>query len=178
MAVLQLFVTPGELDDLVRELSALRRLGACRYEGGKFVPAPPGPVSIFDAGKLLSRIFLFPLDAAWDPHTAEQPRPREIGWIDVSPGEITETKPRRIITMSTLQAEDRTGLPFKPASWVRGLKRSLAHDYKFGVVGTNVVHGGSHQYPAIGYSPKAAELHDRGVIWKQYTNDNSEFAPL
>lgn len=178
MAVLQLFITPDELDAVLKELAVARGLRACRYEGGMFSLLATVPPSIFEEGKVMSRLFLFPPEAACDDQAQERRRPREMGWIDVTPGQIVGSGQRRILTISTLQAEDRSGLPFRPASWLRGLRRGFGREYGFGARGTNVVHGGTREYREIGYSPKAVELHRQGVLWKQYPDDNSEFEPL
>ena len=119
-----------------------------------------------------------PPEAAWDGRNQDLARPRELGWIDVTAGQIAEGSSRRILTMSTLQAEDRAGLSFKPAAWLRQLRRNLQAQYSFGIRGTNVVHGGSHDYKEIGYSLKALALQGQGTVWKQFATDNTEYVPL
>jgi hypothetical protein len=101
-----------------------------------------------------------------------------MGWVDVTLGKLLEYGGRKILTLSTLQAEDRKDLSFKPASWLRGLKKGLVPPMEFGVRGTNVVHGGSDEYRDMGYSPGALQLRRQGVVWKQYPSDNAEFEPL
>lgn len=178
MAVLQLFVTPEELDPLTRDFAAAHGLQACRYEEGVFVPVAPPDLSILNQGGVASRLFLFPSESRGEAGQDETPRPRERGWVDVAPGQLVGSDSGRILTLSTLQAEDRADLPFKPAAWIRKLRRKLSNSFVFGVRGTNVVFGGSHDYRDIGYSPKALELYQEGVLWKQFPSDNSEFAPL
>lgn len=177
MAALQMFITPAELDRMVRELASAHDLDGCRYERGHYGVPSVANAAVDVDGDVVARLFLVPRDQrSFSP--ADPPRPRDMGWIDVTPGLVVQHKGRQILTMSTLQAEDREGLPFKPASWLRALKRKSRGSVAFGVKGINVVHGGSHEYPDIGYSEAALRLHRDGVVWKQYRDDNSEYAPL
>jgi hypothetical protein len=54
----------------------------------------------------------------------------------------------------------------------------LAKTFGFGAEGKNTKFGGSHIYKEIGYSPKALELYDEGVKWKQFPDGNVEFNPV
>ena len=128
------------------------------------------------ADESASRLFLVPPEDGWSPSAT--PRPREQGWVDIAFGRIAPKGSKRVLTMTTLQAEDRSGVIFKPESWLRAARKSLKPCVTFGVKGINIVHGGTSDYQRIGYSLGALELREEGAVWKQYPDDNSVFEPL
>jgi hypothetical protein len=174
MSVLQLFITPEELETVIRQFAADHQLRGCSYDNGRFEPLPTPSVQMKDG--VVKRLFLVPADQPVPEKSA--PRPRELGWIDVMPGRLVQANDSMILTITTLQAEDKDHLSFKPTAWLRALKKRLSSSLSFGVRGVNVVYGGSDNYSTIGYSPKALELYRSGKLWKQDPGDNSVFEPL
>jgi hypothetical protein len=79
--------------------------------------------------------------------------------------------------LTTIQAEDKQGLGFKPSTWMRKLKKELAVELNFGVTAVNVAHGGGGFVKDIGYSAEAVQLQRNGVVWKQHPDYNIEFSP-
>jgi len=181
MSVLQIFVTPEELDELLKGLAAAHGLGPCRYEDGRFErPAERGVSYVTREGRVVGRLFLVPENQDIPPNASiADIRPRELGWLDVVLGRLgpKENGPT-ILTLTTIQAEDKKHLLFKPASWLRSLRKKLAGSFGFGVRGTNIAYGGSSDYKSMGYSRKALELHEQGVLWKYQLEDNTVFEPL
>lgn len=181
MSVLQIFVTPEELDELLQWLAIAHGLSPYRYENGRFERPTEGGVScVLREGRAVGRLFLVPETQDLPPNASGADiRPRELGWLDVAPGQLVpkENGPA-ILTLTTIQAEDKSHLPFKPTSWLRSLRKKLSGSFGFGVRGTNVAHGGSSDYKSMGYSRKALELHEQGVLWKYQAGDNTVFEPL
>ncbi len=81
--------------------------------------------------------------------------------------------------MTTIQAENELGLDFKPAYWLRELKKHLYKTLTFGVDAINHVYenANSSLYKDIGYSLAALQLYKTGVEWKQFDTSNVEFSP-
>lgn len=180
MSVLQIFVTPEELDGLVKELATTQKLSPCYYEHGQFEQPPRDSApSVLREGRVVSRLFLLPENQVTATNVDSSVRPREAGWLDIVPGRLvhSENGPE-ILTLTTVQAEDKKHLPFKPTSWLRSLKKNLSAPFEFGVRGTNVAFGGGCDYKSIGYSRKALGLHETGVVWKYQVSDNTVFEPL
>jgi hypothetical protein len=180
MSALQIFVTPEELDELLKRLASAHGLSPCHYEDGRFDRPTKGDVScVLREGRAVGRLFLVPEKQGVPPNASSADiRPRELGWLDVAPGQfVPQENGRAILTLTTIQAEDKSHLPFKPTSWLRSL-RKLSGSFRFGVRGTNVAHGGSSDYKSMGYSRKALALHEQGVLWKYQVGDNTVFEPL
>lgn len=181
MSLLQIFVTPEEFDELLKRLAAAHGLSACHYENGRFErPAEGGEFCVLQRGGVIGRLFLIPKSQDVPPNaTSTDIRPRELGWLDVVPGRLVpqENGPG-ILTLTTVQAEDKSHLPFKPTYWLRSLKKKLSGPFGFGVRGTNIAYGGSSDYKSMGYSRKALDLHEQGVLWKYQVGDNTIFEPL
>jgi hypothetical protein len=175
MTTLQLFVAPREQPALVERLSRPHELRAYSYEGGRISEISLEELSQ-TRGQLVSRVFLVPAGDDWEQ--SEKPRPRERGWIDITVGRLTDVDGQRVLTLTTLQGENRKGVVARPSTWLRAFQKDIQPAVTFGVRGTNVVHGGSSEYDDIGYSAEASKMAREGVIWKQYANDNSVFEPI
>lgn len=174
MSTLQIFVTPEELEQVLQEFVGRHGLRACRENKREYVLLDEGAPLVQEDGKVRFMIFLFPSEV-WNP---DSPRPRDEGWIHVTPGQLYRVGDKSILTLTTIQAENRKDLSFKPATWLRGLRKRIAATCIFGIQGRNIVYGGSDNYQDMAYSPSALELYQQGVLWKQYVNDNAEFSPL
>ena len=184
MAELSLFVTPAEFVQIVQGLAARR--GLATYLGGAAgYHKPRDDAEFYD---LLQRpwqrvqFYLVPQPSEASGPIGQEAKPRELGWIRVESGQVSETEVGRVLTMSSLITEDRQGLRFRPARWLRDLRqesgqRGTGPKLRFGVVGTNMAFGGEAAYPRIGYSEAAQTLRAAGTRWKQFLDGNAEFRP-
>jgi len=184
MAELSLFVTPAEFVQIVQGLATQRGLAAYLSGAAGYYK----PLDVDEFYDLLQlpwqrvQFYLAPHPSGAAGPIGQEAKPRELGWIRVEPGQVSETEVGRVLTMSNLITEDREGLPFRPARWLRDLKQEPGQSgmglrLRFGVTGTNMVFGGESAYPRIGYSEAAEILRDAGTRWKQFLDGNAEFRP-
>jgi len=205
MAVFQCFILPEELDFWLIKLSTDKGLAGylkC-FEPNEFFRRQDGPW-VFVGDCIVDRLFLFPANQTLPPLlTWNSIRPREWGWLDVtvgrlirsgdSPGltirmevlEALRTARKKafaehptVLTLTTLQTEDKKELAFKPSLWIRWLKGAMKSALMYGVEGVNLVHGGKSVYMDIGYSLGALRRFETGFLWKQFVNDNVAYSPL
>ncbi len=180
MSALQIFVTDQELGQILHEF-ALRRglMGALNINNLFELHDPEQGSFDFLQQVDVTKFYLFPKTQVLPNSLSDDAiAPRYLGWVDVWAGHLVISPDRTVLTITTIQAENRQGLDFKPANWLRALKRSLTSTFIFGVVGKNIIYGGEHVYQDIAYSPTALQFHREGVTWKQYATDNGEFSPL
>lgn len=171
MSELQLFVLPEELDSFLGDFAQDKGLLGCYCRNNGFALAEKG-FSILEGGRVVSALFLLS-PGQWSPN----PRPRDLGWLHIRPGELLSQGDARILTLSYVAGEDRKSLNLRPSRWTQALRRRLAKTFGFGAEGKNTKFGGSHVYKDIGYSPGALELYEEGVQWKQFPDGNVEFNP-
>ncbi|HEX4965399.1 MAG TPA: hypothetical protein VF173_31605 [Thermoanaerobaculia bacterium] len=161
---MQLFVLPEELDLILTAFVRDKGLLGCYCQGDQYVLAEEG-FSILKDGRAPSQCFLL-APGQWSPH----PRPRDLGWIQVIPGELVTLEGARALIMSTVAGE-------ASSKRMRSLRRRFAKSFKSGVEGRNVKFGGSHVYKEIRYSPGALDLFEQGVCWKQFHDGHVQFRP-
>ena len=180
MSALQMFVTVDELTQIIRSFAHRRGLsGVVQTTEGYQRFDPKVMPSDLVSQRSVEKIYLFPHEQGEErPLTEEAVQPRNWGWIDIWPGRLMERKDQRILIMTTIQAVDSQYLPFKPATWLRRLRKDLSYLLTFGVKGINVIYGSQHVYADTGYSQEALHLHYIGVRWKQFEDGNVEFIPL
>lgn len=183
MAVLQVFITLEELDEAIQSFAILRKLaGVLRTQTGY------GPYSMTEhPSEFLTRrkdvigVYLHLADMPLPvPLSDETFLPRQLGAIQIIPGGLIKNGNAEVLLLTSFSAENRQGLACKPATWLRQLKKRVQDErgISFGVKGVNTVFGGEDTYNDIGYSTSAMELYRRGVVWKQYRDDNGEFFPI
>jgi len=180
MSDLDIFVSRTDLDRILHDFAIHRDLrGALQVREGYELYDPTQVPSELTKRNDVSLAFLFPNSQVLPvPVHKETIMPRFMGWMHVRPGHLVERDGKRILLMTSIQAEDRQELPFRPATWLRALKKKLGESaIRFGTNGVNVVHGDSAVYKDIGYSETALQLYREGVIWKQFIVDNVEFFP-
>jgi hypothetical protein len=180
MAELSMFVMERELAALLRDFAERHKLGAFSFVANEYQPLEAADFeAVLTAKKKPTTLYLYPQDhpPARKP-TDKTARPREWGWISVDPGRIATKAGEKVLMMTTAQAEDRQGLPFRPANWLRQWKKRLAGELSFGVEGINQVTGGRSTYKDIAWSPEALALFESGVVWKQHPDYKVVFEPV
>lgn len=180
MSALTIFAVEQELIQILHEFAIKRDLMGATEEDGryKFHDPQEEPFDFIQPVGFLT-LYLFPRGQALsDPPLEGVVAPKNLGWVDVWTGHLVELPDRAVLTMTTIQASNSAWLDFKPANWLRALKKSLSPSFTFGVFGGDVVRSGGRAYGDIGYSPEALRLYNEGVIWKQFTNDTSKWSPL
>lgn len=181
MATLQCFLIPEELERVLKKLAAAKGLIGCRCIKGQYeLINPLQTPSLFNwDDTLMNQLFLLPASQKLpNPLTQDAIHPRYMGWLHITPGELIQYGNQSVLTITTIQSEDKKDLPFKPSGWIRWLKHQLASSIVFGVEGVNIKFGGKSKYNDVGYSTKALCILKKGVIWKQYKNNNVVFYPL
>jgi hypothetical protein len=178
MASLYVFCTPEELVAWIRRLCRVHGLAAIVFrdsaKSGLVIEAPEA----IAAHANMYRMFLYPPAVRpTSPLTMNDIRARDWGWVDVRPGRLIEGRPNAILTRSEIHGEDFAHEPVHPAKYIRWLKRQLKGEITAGVTGKNTVTGGESTYRDISYSREAARLHQSGVRWKQFVDDNGLFEP-
>lgn len=180
MATLQLFMTLEELDNLMQDFMAQHDLlGILQTQTGYRLAEKLSEALVRHDDT--SNIFLFPRNKPLPNPLSEQTfQPRRIGAIQLRLGGLKGSKDTEILLLTSISAEDEHDLSFKPAAWLRQLKKRVQTEgtFIFGAVGKNTVFGGEDTYKDIGYSSLALRLHQQGILWKQYADDNSVFSPL
>lgn len=180
MAILQCFILPFELDRWIQELASAKGLiGYCQYATGDYVLLNNLQINSIFTGERVVKLFLLP-DAheLFIFHTTNDFRPRDMGWLDVHPGQLILEKDRSVLTLTTIQAEDKKNLSFRPSAWIRWLKRQFSSSITFGVEIVNIKSGEKDVIKDISYSSEALRLSESGTIWKQYVDGNAAFYPL
>jgi hypothetical protein len=182
MATLQLFATVEELNKIVNDLATEKGLaGVTQTRGGLLVVGPQQPAGSLVECQGAGPFFLLPqTEALLFARSRGAFQPRKAGAVQVEFGEVVTVGHTSTLLLSSLSAEDRQHLSFRPAGWLRQLKKRLQRrsGFRFGVEAVNTRHGGGGVlYDDIGYSPAALELSRRGVVWKQFADGNVEFVP-
>src|SRR5579871_748651 len=178
MSALRIFITEAETGQILRDLAARHNLWGCLQIEGRYEWYDPVENAESIRRKGVSKAYLLPKTPGEQIDlSAETVQPRILGWIDVWPGRLLQKAEIRILTMTTIQAENRKGLSFKPANWLRDLKQKLDPVLSYGVVGLNIVSGGKYIYSDVGYSSEALKLFQQGVHWKQFEIGNTEYYP-
>ena len=180
MATLQLFVTQEELDEIIQKFVVQRNLLVILQTrtGYHLTEQLPEPLTQYDD---VINIYSFPRNKPLaHPLSEETFLPRRAGAIQIKPGELKQSRNSEVLLLTSISAEDKRDLSFQPATWLRQLKNHIQAKgtVTFGIEGENVVFGGKDIYKSIGYSSLALKLHQRGVLWKQYADDNSIFSPI
>jgi len=181
MSVLQIFVTDQELGQILHEF-ALRRglMGALNINNLFELHDPEQGLFDFLQQVDVTKFYLFPRTQVLpNPPSDDIIAPRYLGWVDVWVGHLVVSPDRTVLTITTIQAENRQELDFKPANWLRELKKHLHKTLIFGVDGINPVYenASSSLDKDIGYSLVALRLYKSGVQWKQFDTGNVEFSP-
>lgn len=180
MASLRAFCLPSELVSWLHELMTGKKLDALTFQAselvGELVEAPETvglPVE-------LRRAFLFPASTVAEEAQLKvnDIKVRSWGWVDVRPGRIAVHEGMRVMTPSELHAEDFAGAPVRPAKYIRWLARRLQGELTYGVVGTNIVHGGEATYGDIAHTDGARGFYDKGGVWKQFLDGNVVLSPV
>ena len=182
MATLQMFMTREELDDTLYGFASRHKLtGLLRtWEGYCPYSITEKPSQYLARHEEVIGVYLLPKNGYLTAPVSEEAfAPRQIGAVQISPGGLVKRGGVEVLLLTSFSAEDKQGLAFRPAAWLRQLKKRMQAEegFVFGVEGVNTVYGGGHAYRNIGYSTHAAKLHQQGVLWKQYADDNSEFSP-
>jgi hypothetical protein len=170
MGVLQGFALPEEYESILQDMKRRHDLVALYKQGNSILPLPSDAPLILNGSALRTRLFLAP------ESIVESTVPRY--WIDIDVGQLVHTADRKILTLTTIQGSTHAGLPFKAGALITSLRNRLKKVHTFGVLGANIVHGGSCVYNDMWYSQEAWNLYKTGVKWKQYATDNCEFSPL
>lgn len=183
MATLQIFMTLKELDETIQSFVNQHNLtGILRTRRGyRLYSMTEQPLDFLSRHENVVVIYLYPNNIPLPTPLAEETfLPRQIGAVKIIPGGLIKSGDVEVLLLTSFSAEDRQGLAFKPATWLRQLKKRVQGEkmVSFGVKGVNTVFGGEDTYKDIGYSTSAMELYRRGVIWKQYRDDNGEFSPI
>jgi hypothetical protein len=103
---------------------------------------------------------------------------RDWGWIDIRPGVLIEGDAGRVLTMTSIEAEDFESVGNHPVKDVKWLKRQMKGELVGGVRGRNTVTGGESTYRNIFYTPGALEELGRGTVWKHTEDDRAVFEPI
>lgn len=125
------------------------------------------------------RVFLGPKTDFRRQISMNEARPRDLGWIDVRPGQFSEASGKASLLLSEIHAEDFDVEQVHPERYLRWLKRELrqSKQLSFGVLGKNLVTGGQSFYRDIGYTAGAKRLFTLGATWQQFPNDRVVFLP-
>jgi hypothetical protein len=179
MAIIEYFLLPEELEINLKKLAEVKGLIGYRsrnqeYELFDLVQAS----SLFLAEEpTTNQLFLLPASQELPNILNDEViAPRYM--LCVTPGQLIQNQETNILTMTTIQSDDKKDLPFKASNWITWLKRQLASSTILGVEGANIKYGGKSIYKNMGYSQKALQLFHEGVIWKQHETYNSVFYPL
>ena len=177
MTYMALFVLKEELIATLRMLANRRDLRACLSRKGNYELFEMDDLSFdFLDDPMGPKLFLCPKSQILTPpYTDKTILPRFMGWIRIVPGRLCVFEETQVLTMTMLQAEDRQEIAFKPATWLRQLKKDLTKQFRTGVYGENVRLGKGRDYPDILYSVAAAELLQSGVVWRQYPDNRVTF---
>jgi hypothetical protein len=179
MVTLQCFLTSEEIEENLNSLADKKSLSTCLYSKGEYILVRALELSNLNFNSSISKIFLLPKMQASSSDSLDKAtiKPRDMGWLDVDPGKLFLNNNPPVLTLTTIQAENKKQVPFKPTSWLRLLEKNFSVSLKYGVWGINIKTGGSHFYNEIGYSSKALELYAKGVSWKQKVEYNVIFSP-
>lgn len=169
------YCTRADLQGWLVSLMTAHRLLALPIAYGESSPPVVSDPSSLTLTPNINRVFLFPA-------TAKTKRPiqgigdvkaRRWGWVDCEVGDVKERDGVRVLTKSSITAEDSDVEKVHPARFVRALKRRLAKCTKRGVraVGTDVV------YKSLLYTDAAVQLARAGVPWKHSLTSRSSFEP-
>lgn len=124
------------------------------------------------------RVFLYPKGSKnFEGMQLNDVQSRAWGWVDVRLGSIIKKDGQYVLTMTQINAEDFDAESIHPSRFIKWLKHKIKDQVTFGVVGHNLVTGGSSRYKAIGFTQKAKVLADAGTTWKQSITNRSEFLP-
>lgn len=183
MATLQLFATPQELYEPVQDLTERHSLvGLTRaHQDYNICSFAEVMCDAHGLGDIANPMYLLPNNEPFLAVLTEEAfEPRTIGAIKIDFGRLINKDGTSTLLMTSISAEDKQELAFKPASWLRQSRRRLEADggYKFGVEGINTAYGGKDTYKSIGYSPLALSLLQANTRWKQFIEGNVEFYPL
>jgi len=182
MSELALFVLRPELEELIREFVGRYDLNVCtghgRQDYGGFEVESNGEF-LMDLGN--RQLFLIPKEpSVTDLKNVGPIYPRYLGWTSITVGGLVDNEESGIIAMSKFSTENHKGLGFDPSYRLRAFGKTLSedHGFTFGTKGINMVSGGSAIYKNIGYSQASKQLHERGVVWKQFATGNVKFDPM
>lgn len=174
MATFQCFLLPHELDTSLIALAQARDLSCCYYkkhDNYQILSTLPDSFIPFE-----HKFFLIPKDQ--NPSDYPFPiRPRDMGWIQITPGNLSQVSDQKILTLSSVQTEDAKELNFRPSGFLRWLKNYLKPNVRFGVEAINIKFGGGGFNKNICYSMEALNLLESGTYWKQYIDGNIKFMP-
>jgi hypothetical protein len=179
MSVLQLFVLPAELEDLIEHFVNRHDLQGCRGHGSRdYDDFDLEPKSEILKKLVRDRLFLIPKFPSLDALRSVGPiYPRNLGWTDITVGQLTTSETYPTLTMSSFATESHKDLGFDPSYRLRAFRKFLVKNlgYCFGAKGSGIVADNFRYYNDIGYSPASKQLHDQGVLWKQFTTGNAKF---
>ena len=175
---LQSFILPLELDKWIKELAAAKNLSVCRKcIGNKYeLLKDLSNESIFIAQNVI-KVYLIPPDKNNFVGEELRIRPRDSGWLDINPGQLIG-RDMSILTLTTIQGENKAELAFKPSNWIQWLKKRSSLPISCGVKALNSEFGGQDVYKNICYSQKALEFYYSGGLWKQFIDGNVVFCPV
>lgn len=170
MSIISMFVTPEERDGIIREFARSRGLAGClQHRGGDtlYDPVHPSPEHLALIA-IAFRTYLFPSDQALpSPFALDAVGCLARSWVTIDMGQLVKLDQMRILQMTMIQASDTAGLPYKPATWMRTLKRRLGRALSY-TVQLELSDGSVYSMDDIGYSDGARRLYDDGVLWRQF----------
>jgi len=137
-------------------------------------PAVVSDPSLLVLAPDIRRVFLFPQSAKRKQRVSVgDVKSRRWGWVDCIVGGLEERDGVRVLTQSSISAEDFDVESVHPVRFVRSLKRHVAKSTRCGVraVGSEFV------YKSYRYTEAATQLAREGVVWKQLAGSTSAFEP-
>jgi hypothetical protein len=176
MASIIIFCELSELQHWIVDMCCHKELGIVYFDGGLGKTVAPDD---FLLSEDIYQIFLFPISAPVSTNLSlNDVRQREWGWVNIRPGGLKRHEAGSCLLFSEIHGE-MSNLPTgNPHQWVQWLKRKIELNARTGVIGKNVITGGTSRYHNILYTDKATERLKSGVSWKQSTSANSVFEPL
>jgi hypothetical protein len=177
MSLIYVFCDQNELKEWILCLCKEKNLGLlCLGDTRTWQHVRPESFSITDVGY---QFFLFP-DQRPAPKVLQmnEPKAREWGWITVRPGGVTNVGSKSVLLSSQIHGDKYDVGAEDPEKWLQWLKKSIKTTAHRGVRAKNTATDGEGVYKNMWYTSKARELFDAGVVWKQFPEDNLQFAPL